>query len=738
MADVRELRVRVVGDDRDAQRMYDRMQRGARQTERSIGGTSRALTGLNALSNVAGRGGGFTGGTAAAAGAAIATTAILKATAAASALNEEISKSQQVFKDSADDVLAWSKTTASAIGLSQTAALRATGIFGNLFSAVGLSSQDSADMSKGLTQLAADLASFNNANVDDVLLALRSGLVGEAEPLRRFGVLLSEARVQQKALADTGKSTVDALTDQEKAMARYEIILGDTTLAQGDFDRTSGSLANQQRILRAETEDLTATMGGVFLPVVQLTVISLTGLVGGTNNLIGAFASLRQKIDDSGDMFDGWNEGVERATTSTGDFLQTLVDGIPLLTDWRDAVRGAFDDTDAGSPDALGAGGTGAPHSFPGAGRAEAEADAAEDAVKSARRARIRAQAAFREFSRGLGLKLDRAGLTAGLDDDIEVLLELERAVQRQIGREGRTFALVTQLTQVQAELASTRARRASNSARTARDAYSELIDSLELKLTQKMRTASFADDLRVLEQIERAIRARIAAEGRTAELLAQLDDVLSRQAQTVRDRAQHRRDVRAENQFEALGLTSAGEEKTPGTRTLRRRAESLKDRIRGTVLDTDETRSQLERIAQVLSGKFGEVGQRVRAAIDAMLDEIAGGLSGGGSSSGLPRTAFRVANFSQLFSNLGLTPEQERAVQQQFSRLGPGATISSGSRSGGVFGVDPVRDNNQTDVEVNVYIDGKKVAGAVDNVQTKKSQRKSGTRSGSRPGPRK
>ena len=148
---------------------------------------------------------------------------------------------------------------------SQTAALEATGTFGNLFSAIGIVGPQASAISQQFVKLAADMASFNNASPEDVLLALRSGLTGEVEPLRRYGVLLSEARVQQEAMAKSGKTSAKELTNQEKALARIAIIMRDTATAQGDFARTSGSLANQQRILDANVQDLKTSLGSALL-----------------------------------------------------------------------------------------------------------------------------------------------------------------------------------------------------------------------------------------------------------------------------------------------------------------------------------------------------------------------------------------------------------------------------------------------------------------------------------------
>ena len=200
--------------------------------------------------------------------AAAAGIELRRAVNAASDLNEQISKAGQVFGESARDVLSWSTTTADGIGIARDKALEAAGTFGNLLVATGQSEAQAASMSRTLVQLGADLASFNNTSPEEALDAIRSGLVGEVEPLRRYGVLLSEARVQQEAMRRTGKDNAKQLTESEKATARYNLILQQTKPAQGDFARTAGSAANQTRRLRANVRDLEADLGSTFIPVV--------------------------------------------------------------------------------------------------------------------------------------------------------------------------------------------------------------------------------------------------------------------------------------------------------------------------------------------------------------------------------------------------------------------------------------------------------------------------------------
>lgn len=184
----------------------------------------------------------------------------------ASDLAESTSKANVVFGEASASVRAFAADAAKGLGQSEAQALEAAGTFGNLLRSVGLAEQDAAKFSTTMVGLASDLASFNNTSVDDALIALRAGLVGETEPLKRFGVNLNEAALKAKALQlglSDGKATLDA---NAKAQAAYALIMEQTSLAQGDFARTSDGLANQQKILSAQWSEMTTALGKELLP----------------------------------------------------------------------------------------------------------------------------------------------------------------------------------------------------------------------------------------------------------------------------------------------------------------------------------------------------------------------------------------------------------------------------------------------------------------------------------------
>lgn len=187
----------------------------------------------------------------------------------ASALNEQQDAAVEVFGKSAGAVQAWAETLAESAGLSATEGLKAANAFGNVLSTVGVTGPALTDMSQSLVQLAGDMASFSDEDPSEMLERLRAGISGEAEPLRRFGVLLSEARVQQEAVRLGLVKQGEALTEQQKVQARYSIILADTTKQQGNFVKTGDSVANQNRKIAASTENASASFGQALLPAMQ-------------------------------------------------------------------------------------------------------------------------------------------------------------------------------------------------------------------------------------------------------------------------------------------------------------------------------------------------------------------------------------------------------------------------------------------------------------------------------------
>lgn len=259
MAGERTFLVRILGDSDDAIASFRKLQKQGRMlqdefSEKLFGGLRK---GFDIFTKVAAVGAAAIGTFSAAAFVAI---------QRASDLNETISKSNQIFGAASREVQTFASGAATALGQTKQQAIDAAASFGIFGKAAGLSGSSLAEFSTKFVTLASDLASFNNTSPEDAIQAIGAALRGESEPIRRFGVLLNDAALKSAALEMGIYSGNGALTAQQKVLAATRVIFEQTSDAQGDFARTSDGLANQQRILRAQLDDIAATLGQVLLP----------------------------------------------------------------------------------------------------------------------------------------------------------------------------------------------------------------------------------------------------------------------------------------------------------------------------------------------------------------------------------------------------------------------------------------------------------------------------------------
>lgn len=205
--------------------------------------------------------------TALGAGAAVIGSQSIKAF---SDLNEAVNASNVTFGTASQTLLDFGKTATTAVGLSERAFLQASVPIGASLQNVGLKAGEAADWTVKLTQRAADMASVFNTDVNDALGAIQAGLRGEADPLERFGVGLSDTALKGYAVAQGIAAADTEMTAQQKTMARLGLLMEQTNRVQGDFQNTSDGLANKQRILSAEIEKTQARIGEKLAPAMNL------------------------------------------------------------------------------------------------------------------------------------------------------------------------------------------------------------------------------------------------------------------------------------------------------------------------------------------------------------------------------------------------------------------------------------------------------------------------------------
>lgn len=215
---------------------------------------------------------------------------------AASSLNETVSKSRVIFGANSAAMEAWAAGAVKSMGLSRQAALENAASFGDMFAQLGFGQAQAVNMSKAVVGLAADLGSFNNLGTDDVLERIAAGFRGEYDSLQKLIPNISAARVEQEALAETGKSSASALTAQEKATATLAIVQKDGARAVGDFARTIDGAANSEKIAAATAEELKTKIGQQLLPA-WTALVKFT-----TNSILPALSSTVDVLVATGDV----------------------------------------------------------------------------------------------------------------------------------------------------------------------------------------------------------------------------------------------------------------------------------------------------------------------------------------------------------------------------------------------------------------------------------------------------
>lgn len=241
--------------------------------------------------------------------------------AAGSDLNETQSKARTIFGESADAIDRWAEGAAAGFGQSRQQALDAAATFGNLFSQLGVGADQSAAMSQAMVELASDFASFHNANPVEVIEAQTAAFRGEYDALQRFVPTINAASVEQKALAMTGKTATSALTAQEKALAVNALMMENAGAAAGDFERTSDSLANKQRILGARFADVQAELGEKLLPA----AVAVADFI--LTKVVPAFEGFGQAVGRVAEVFkeQGFAGVVETAKAQLSELLPQVL-----------------------------------------------------------------------------------------------------------------------------------------------------------------------------------------------------------------------------------------------------------------------------------------------------------------------------------------------------------------------------------------------------------------------------
>lgn len=192
-----------------------------------------------------------------------------------------------------DEAMAYSQIVSDKMGVDPAQWMRSQGVFMSMAKGFGMTKEQAYDLSESLTELSYDIGSLYNEDVESAATRLQSALAGEIEPIRRLGISISQATLQEYALSKGINESVASMTEQEKALLRsLKLIEGaDSIGAIGDFAKTLESPANAIRILKQQFVQLGRAIGSVFLPIVIQAIPYIQAFVSVLTDMISALAT---------------------------------------------------------------------------------------------------------------------------------------------------------------------------------------------------------------------------------------------------------------------------------------------------------------------------------------------------------------------------------------------------------------------------------------------------------------
>lgn len=280
-------------------------------------------------------------------------------------------------------------TAITSFGMSELAAKKTGSTYMAMAKGMGVADEAASDMAIALTGLSGDVASFFNLSQEDAAYKLRSIFTGETEALKDLGVVMTQANLQQYAMANGMNSNIQAMSQAERVALQYSFVMNSLKLAQGDFLRTQDSWANQTRILSMQWQQFMSIIGQalttVLLPVVKMLntiVAALINMANAFNAVITSiFGGAQKQIQATGAAIEGANAGIASSAGAAAAGEQELADGTKAAAKAAKTATASIDELNvlqqdtgsAGSGGSSSGGGVGGGGLIPGASMDEAQ-----------------------------------------------------------------------------------------------------------------------------------------------------------------------------------------------------------------------------------------------------------------------------------------------------------------------------------------------------------------------------
>ena len=185
---------------------------------------------------------------------------------AASNYEEAVNKVDVAFGGASQSVKDFAKTAGENFGIDRGRALDMAALFGDMATGMGINQNKAAGLSKQLVSLSGDMASFKNVSVERASNALSGIFTSETEALKKMGIVMTQANVEDFARSRGIKKSIKDMTQAEKVMTRFMFVIDKSKNSIGDFKRTNDSYANSVRKMQTNFNDLSISFGQRMLP----------------------------------------------------------------------------------------------------------------------------------------------------------------------------------------------------------------------------------------------------------------------------------------------------------------------------------------------------------------------------------------------------------------------------------------------------------------------------------------
>lgn len=195
-------------------------------------------------------------------------------------------------KDSNEGFNKFLQLQRQSFGLDPTQLNTTASIFYSFGNSLGFASDQTKLISMNMTQLAADLASMHNTDLETMTSKLRSALAGRAHAIAKLGISVHDATIEEWLLTKGINDSMRSMSEASQAAARYAFIIEKSTAAQGDLAKTINSPANQMKILATQAALAKQNLGSLFVNVLMPGIKIINAILQPLNALVVGLTSL--------------------------------------------------------------------------------------------------------------------------------------------------------------------------------------------------------------------------------------------------------------------------------------------------------------------------------------------------------------------------------------------------------------------------------------------------------------